>query len=304
MVFAIRSVSDKKPSSSSSGDTIELISLNGAISDDAASSLLSSSGGITPSFVRHSIEDAENNDSVKAIVLKLNSPGGSVGASQEIAYIIRDASVPVIVFGGDMVASGAYYISSQADSIICKPGTLVGSIGVISEFPDLNGLYEKLGIKMQTIKSGRNKDMFSRTLTPEETRKFQTLSDEIYMQFVTDVAKGRGINKTKVKGLATGEVFAATQAKKLKLIDEVGGYQDAIDLAADIANIKDPTVEEYKGPSFLDSFFGSTSGEISILRKVFGNQILGTDLMGSNLALLDYARTTFGMPQYRYSGGN
>jgi ClpP class serine protease len=88
----------------------------------------------------------------------------------------------------------------------------------------------------------------------------------------------------------------------LNLIDEVGGYQDAIDLAADIANIKDPTVEEYEGPSFLDSIFGSTSGEISILRKVFGNQILGSELANSNLALLDYARTTFGMPQYRYGG--
>jgi protease-4 len=297
IVVAVKSIGGVKIGTAS-GNTIELISLNGAISDDAASSLLSTSGNITPSFVRHRIEEAEEDASIKAIILNINSPGGSVGASQEIAYTVRNAKKKIVVFGGDMIASGGYYISSQADLIICKPGSLVGSIGVISEFPDLSGLYDKLGIKMQTIKSGKNKDMFSRSLTPEEERKFQTLSDEIYMQFINDVAKGRKMEKQKVKELATGEVFAATHAKKLGLIDEIGGYQDAIDTTAKLVHIKNPTVEEYRSPALFDGLFGNVSSEISLIRELLEKQLLG-----SNLALLEYARDTYGAPQYRYNGG-
>jgi protease IV len=298
LVFSVKSLVGKPKKKTGSGDTIKVISLNGAISNDAESSLLSASGSITPAYVRHRIEEAESDDSVKAIILSLNSPGGSVGASQEIAYTIRDSNIPIVIFGGDMIASGGYYISSQADSIVCKPGSLVGSIGVISEFPDLTGLYNKLGIKMQTIKSGKNKDMFSRTLTPEETKKFQALSDEIYQQFVEDVAKGRDIDEKKIKEIATGEVFAATQAKKLGLVDVVGGYQSAIDVAAKLGKIKDPNVEEYEGPTVFDELFGVTSGDVSFLRGFLQKQLLG-----SNLALLDYARSNYGSPQYRYSGG-
>ncbi|MBI4734008.1 MAG: signal peptide peptidase SppA [Rubrobacteridae bacterium] len=298
VVLSIRSFSGKATKKSGSGDTIKVIALSGAISNDSEASLLSSSGAITPSYVRHRIEEAENDDSVKAVILSLNSPGGSVGASQEIAYTIRDASIPIIIFGGDMIASGGYYISSQADSIVCKPGSLVGSIGVISEFPDLSGLYEKLGIKMQTIKSGKNKDMFSRSLTPEEAKKFQALSDEIYLQFVEDVAEGRKMNEKKVKELATGEVFAATQAKKLGLVDDIGGYQTAIDVAAKIGKVKDPNIEEYEGPTVFDELFGVASGDVSFLRNLLKKQLLG-----SNLALLDYAKNNYGAPQYRYSGG-
>lgn len=277
------------------GDTVAFISLDGAITDSGDDSLLGSGAGINPKLVRHRLDEAEDDPAVKAIILKINSPGGSVGASQEIAELIAAADKPIVIFAGDVVASGGYYIASQADKIVAKPGSLVGSIGVISMIPDLSGLYNKLGIKMQTIKSGKNKDMFERTLTPEERKKFQGMSDELYRQFIADVAKGREMKKAKVAELATGEVFAATTAKKLGLVDEIGGYQTAIDTAAELADIEDPYVDEYEPPTIFDELFGgSSTGFYSLIRA---------QLLGRDLALLDSIRSMYGAPQYRYYGG-
>jgi len=280
------------------GNVISFVPLSGSIAEGSAGSLLSGGGAsINPTFVRHRIEDAEDDPNVKAIIFKVDSPGGVVGASQEMAYLVRDSKKPVIIFAGDMVASGAYYMASQADKIVAKPGSLVGSIGVISMVPDLSGLYNKLGIKMQTIKSGKNKDMFERTLSPEERQKFQTMSDELYRQFIDDVATGRNLDRKKVANLATGEIFAGTKAKKLGLIDEVGGYQTAIDVAAKVAHIEDPVVDEYQPPTIFESLFGSQSESASIFNLV------RMQIMGRDLVLLDYVRNMLGVPQYRYYGG-
>jgi len=278
-----------------SEDVILYVPLNGAIADGGSSSLLGSGTGITPEFVRYRIEEAEDDPAIKAIIFKVNSPGGVVGASQEIAEVIRDSEVPVVVFAGDMVASGAYYFASQADKIVAKPGSLVGSIGVIVQVPNLAGLYEKLGIDIQTIKSGKNKDMFQRDLTAEEREKLQALSDESYRQFVSDVAKGRKLKESKVLELATGELFNATTAKKHGLVDEIGGYQAAIDAAAKLAKIEDPIVEEYQ-PTFFETFFGTSMME-SVIR-LLGFQSLAHDIM-----FLEELRSTYGMPQYKHTGG-
>jgi protease-4 len=193
------------------------------------------------------------------------------------------------------VASGAYYISSQADKIVAKRGSLVGSIGVISQIPDLSGLLDKLGIKLQTIKSGKHKDMFQRTLTPEEEIKFQALSDEIYNQFIDDVAKGRKLKREKVEELATGELFPATTAKKLGLVDVLGGYDAAIDTAAELAKIEDPIVEEFRAPGLFEEVFAAPGLYIRDLIKL---KVLGSDLM-----LLEHLQANYGVPQYKYSGG-
>jgi len=278
-----------------SGDTIAFITLGGPIAEGQDSSLFSSGAGINPTLVRRQLNRADNDPAVQAIILRIDSPGGAVGASQEIAELIRSTEKPVVVFGGDIVASGGYYIASQADKIVAKPGSLIGSIGVISQIPDLSGLYDKLGIKLQTIKSGDNKDMFQRTLTPEEKKKYQALSDEVYNQFVDDVAKGRNLDKDKVKKLATGELFTASTAKKHGLIDELGGYQTAIDVAAELAGIEDPFIDEYRPPTFFEELFGSPGIQI---RDLIRMQVLGRDLM-----LLENIRNTHGAPQYRYYGG-
>lgn len=290
-VYAI----DRGGSRSVSGDTIAWVSLDGAIADSGSESLLGTGGGINPAFVRHRLETAEEDPAVKAIILKINSGGGAVGASQEIAELIRNADKPVVAFAGDTMASGAYYIASQCDKIVAKPGSLVGSIGVISMIPDLNGLYEKLGIRMQTIKSGRNKDMFQRALTQEERQKFQAMSDELYQQFVSDVARGRKLSKDKVLELATGEVFAASTAKRSGLVDVVGGYQAAVDTAAKLANIEEPYVDEYEPPTFFEELFGAPStGFYNLIR---------TYLLGQDLALLERIRSDHSGPHYLYVGG-
>lgn len=257
-----------------SGDKVAVISLSGPIADGEGGGLMAS-GGITPKFVRTQLDRARSDFSVKAIVLKVDSPGGSVGASQEIAQEIRETEKPVVVFMGDMAASGGYYISAPADKIVAKEGTLTGSIGVISQFMDLSGLYEKLGIKTETIKSGEHKDMFSRELTEKERGSWQALSDELYGQFIEEVAEGRNLDVEEVKKLATGELFSGTQAKKLGLVDELGGYRDAIDLAAELAGIEEPVVEEYPARTIFESIF-SLSGYVNNLVKA---KFFGSDYM-------------------------
>jgi len=277
------------------GDVIAFISLSGTIAEGQDASLLSAGGGITPKFVRDRLEAANDNPAVGAIIFKIDSGGGAVGASQEIAEMVDESEKPVVVFAGDTVASGAYYISSQADKIVAKRGSLVGSIGVISQIPDLSGLLDKLGIKLQTIKSGKHKDMFQRTLTPEEEVKYQALSDEVYNQFVDDVAKGRKLKREKVEELATGELFPATTAKKLGLVDVLGGYDTAIDTAAKLAKIEDPIVEEYRAPGLFEEVFAAPGLYIRDLIKL---KVLGSDLM-----MLEHLRANYGTPQYKHNGG-
>lgn len=271
------------------GDKVAVISLSGPIADEAQVSPFAT-GGITPSLVRKQLDRAESDPLVKAVVLKINSPGGAVGASQEIAKEIKDFDKPVVVFMGDVVASGGYYISCQADKIVAKPGTLTGSIGVISQFMDLSGLYKKLGIKVQTIKSGEHKDMFMRILTPEEQESWQKLSDELYAQFIEEVAKGRNLKVEKVKELATGELYTGTQAKKLGLVDKLGGYQDAIDLAVELAKIEKPIVEEYGPPTLFEQLFGQSSAQI--------NGLIRMKLLGRDYFLLENLSSSNGVPKY------
>lgn len=299
VVIALQPISGKKGKGfpgliESSGDVVAFIPLSGEISEGGAQSIISGGGGITPDFVRHELQKADEDESVKAIILKIDSPGGAVGASQEIAELIREEKKPVVVFAGDEVASGAYYISSQAKKIVAKPGSLVGSIGVISQVPDLSGLYDKLGIKMQTIKSGKNKDMFERVLTPEEHQKFQAMSDELYGQFIDDVARGRKLKRDKVTELATGEVFPATIAKKYGLVDEIGGYQTAVDTAAKLAHIKNPEVVEYER-SFFEELMNGPGQSIKAFVRL--------QTLGQEFNFLQYVHATYGAPQYRYYGG-
>lgn len=294
-VFAIGSIFfSRSKSLGGSGDAVAVISLSGNIADgNGQSDPFGSAAGITPNLVRDQLKEALEDSSVKAIVLKVNSPGGSVGASQEIAEEIKRAKdeKPIVVFMGDMAASGGYYISAMASKIVAKPGTLVGSIGVISQFMDLSGLYEKLGIKVQTIKSGIHKDMGARTLTDEEVAKWQGLSDEVYNQFIGKVATGRGLKIDEVRSVATGELFTGSRAKYLGLIDYVGDYQKAIDVAAELAGIEDPSVVEYERPTFLDALFGLSASDLDFFIKA--------KALGPEYAILDKLRQEAAMPRYQ-----
>lgn len=179
---------------------------------------------------------------VKAIILKINSPGGGVGPSQEIYSETRRTAKTkhVIASFGSIGASGAYYIASAADKIVANPGTLTGSIGVLMEFMRVEELLKKIGIDMEVIKSGEFKDIGSpnREMTETERRILKNLIEDIRNQFVAAVAQGRSMQRERVLELADGRIFSGREAKELGLVDHLGNFQDAVDIAKRIAKIK------------------------------------------------------------------
>jgi len=221
------------------GDSIYEIRLEGVISADNYSSIISGQA-VTPEEIIGQLDEAEKNPVVKAILIRVNSPGGSAAASQEIFEEVRKVKKPVVVSVSDMCASGAYYISSAADKIVANRSSSVGSIGVIMQIPNYEDLYEKLGVKYTTIKQGKYKDVGSpdRPLTSEEVSLFEAQLKEIYQQFISDVAEARNMDVKEVEKLATGWVFLGTEALELGLIDEIGNYKDAINVAAELGGIK------------------------------------------------------------------
>ncbi len=233
-----------------------------------------SGSAITPESVRQQLSWAKGERRIDAIVFRLNSPGGSVAASEEIAQEIEAFDKPIVVSMGDMAASGGYFISAKADRIVASASTLTGSIGVIAQVADLEGLYEKLGIEMQTFKAGEHKDMFSRKLTLEEEAIMQQVLDQMYDQFVQTVAEGRGLSEERVRSLATGELFTGVQAKELGLVDELGGLRRAIELAAELGGVEHPEVVYYPSPTLLGRLLGVNLGE---LQRIIQMRVLGAE---------------------------
>jgi len=240
------------------GDAIYEIRLEGVISAEKYSGLLMEET-ITPEEIISQLDEAESNSDVKAILIRVNSPGGSAAASQEIYEELKKVEKPVVVSVSETCASGAYYISAAADSIIANRSSSVGSIGVIMQIPNFEGLFEQLGIEYVTIKQGEFKDVGSpdRPITEEETSMLEAQLKEIYEQFISDVADSRGMEISEVRELATGWVYLGTEALDLGLIDEIGNYKDAIEAAAELGGIKgEPVVikQEYSY-SLMDLIF-------------------------------------------------
>ncbi len=254
-------------------DRIVVITLAGTIQEGQAG--LFGIGGISPHFVYNQLEQASADDMIKGVVLRVESPGGSIAASQEIAYMVRDFDKPIVISMADMAVSGGYYISAYAQGIVAQPGTMTGSIGVISTFIDLEGLYEKLGIEVEIIKSGEHKDMFSRSLTEEEKEKMQYFSDEAYNQFISDVAKGRNMAIEEVREMATGEIYLGSQAKDLGLVDRLGGTDTAIEFLAELNNLENPVRYEFPPPSIFTQLFGYGYQVLITLEKA----LLGPELL-------------------------
>jgi len=205
------------------------------------------------------IEDYAKNQSVRAIVLRVDSPGGAVAPSQEIYEEVRKAAAKkkVVVSMGSVAASGGYYISAPASRILANPGTLTGSIGVIMEIPNIEGLMSKVGLKTEVIKSGRHKDMASifRGIGPEERAILQNVLDDVHDQFTQAVADARNIPLAEVQKLSDGRVFTGRQAVDIKLVDELGSFEDAVKVAAKLAGIEgEPTVVEKKEKTSLIDF--------------------------------------------------
>jgi protease-4 len=203
----------------------------------------------------------KDNERIKAIVIRIDSPGGSVGPAQEIyeEVIKLREKKPVVASMGSVAASGGYYIACAANKIIANPGTITGSIGVIIEFANIEELLGKIGLKSIVIKSGKYKDILSptRELKGEERDLLQGVIDNIHSQFIDAVALGRDIPREKVVEIADGRIFSGEQAKQLGLVDELGNLQDAIESAAEMSDIEGrPNViyPEKKRPSIWEFF--------------------------------------------------
>ena len=209
------------------------------------------------------IEQAMDDSDVRAILLRVNSPGGSAAGSQEIYDAITRAKkhgLKVVVSMADLAASGGYYVSANADRIYANPATMTGSIGVISMHENLAGLYQKIGLKTEIIKSGKLKDMGapSGPLSDEARAVIKGIVMQVYDQFVGAVADGRKMKPEAVRKLADGRIYSGQQAKQIGLVDELGGMHEATIGAAKLAGIKGtPSVKEYGAPGLLKRLFGA-----------------------------------------------
>jgi protease-4 len=210
------------------GDKIAIVEIKGVISQ---------SSGII-----EEIHQYQEDEGVKAIILRIDSPGGGVGPSQEIHQEILRAKLKkkVVTSMGSVAASGGYYIACASDLIVANPGTITGSIGVLMEFTNIEELFKKIGIKGVVLKSGEHKDIGSpfREMTPEEMRMMQEVVDNIHQQFIQAVAMGRKMDQAKVMEIADGRILSGEQAKQIGLVDQLGNLQDAIDITAKMVGIE------------------------------------------------------------------
>jgi len=249
------------------GDRIGLLYIEGVImagSGDA--SLLNPSGGATSDHIVEVVNQAIDDTGIKALVVRINSPGGSAAASQEIYAAFKkfsDTGRPVIVSMGDVAASGGYYIASTADEIYANPATLTGSIGVIFELLNYEGLFDMLGLSANTITAGEFKDIGSptRPMTDQERQMLQDMLNEVHQQFKDAVKEGRGFTDQEINDIATGMIYNGSDAMKIGLVDKLGGLNDALDRAAELAGLpKGYTVDHLGKTGLLDQLMSDLGG--------------------------------------------
>ncbi len=218
------------------------------------------------------LERLAKREEVKAIVITINSPGGSVGAVQELYSVIRRVrkkyDKPIVAHLGDIAASGGYYLAATCDQIVAHPGSLVGSIGVIFSFSNIEELFKKIGIKSQVIKSGKMKDIGSMTrpMTPEERKLLQDLIDNAYGQFLGAVVDGRKRPESEIRPLADGRIFTGEQAMKVGLIDALGDSYEAVKIAAKLGGIQDEDPKVVRDSESLSSILELFETKLAFLR--------------------------------------
>lgn len=256
-------------------EKIAVIYIDGVITGTRSANNFLSEGGGTDAIIKQ-LHRADADPSIKAIVLRINSPGGSSTATEEIGAEIkkiRQKGKLVVTSMGDMAASGGYWLAACTDVIYANPSTLTGSIGVYMPYSNWEELYKKIGIRQEKIKSGAHKDILAndRPMTEEERVILQTLVNEIYGNFVNVVAEGRKMDIEAVKKLADGRIYTGRQAKEAGLVDELGNLYDAIDKAGQLAEIKGkPAIKEFGNESPLSGIFSSES-KANLLRELLLN---------------------------------
>ncbi|MGM0502462.1 MAG: signal peptide peptidase SppA [Bacillota bacterium] len=261
-------------------DNIAVINITGPIIAAGNSGMLGDDVASSRDIMKQ-IKRAKESKSVKALLLRVNTPGGSSAASDSIYRELKkfkSTDKPIIVSMGDVAASGGYYVSAAADEIFANPSTITGSIGVIMKFNNLQDLYDKIGVDSITIKSGPHKDIGSpdRKMTTEEKEMLENMVDSVYQQFIDAVVEGRGMKEEKVLGLADGRIYNGAKAQELGLVDQLGTFYDAVDRTAKLANIKgEPNLIYYNQVSPIERLLGSVN---KLTTKVLFKQILNKDL--------------------------
>jgi protease IV len=217
--------------STGTGPRVGIVECKGTVGDGER--------GIDSEKVVKLLRKYERDEDVKAVVVRVDSPGGAVAPSQEIYSALRSLrkKKKVVVSMGNLAASGGYYIAAAADQIFASPGTLTGSIGVIFMHFNVRGLLEAVKVEETTLKAGKYKDTLSpfRPLNDLDREEVQGLSEDVYGQFIRDVAEGRGLKEEEVRKLAEGRIYTGRRAKELRLVDELGGFQDAVAKAWQLA---------------------------------------------------------------------
>ncbi len=218
---------------------IAVIPIEGEITTQGVEPALFEEGIPSSRDIAKAIEKASEDPNVKAIVLEINSPGGSVVATREIWQALKKVDKPTVAYLREVAASGGYYVATATDYIIADPNTLTGSIGVIAAFTNLEGLFEKLGVKVNVIKAGRYKDIGSpfRNMTEEERALLEAMINETYEEFLSVIEEGRGAKLSpNWKSYADGRVMSGRQALKIGFIDSLGSLEDAVEKARELAN--------------------------------------------------------------------
>lgn len=257
LFFAFMFASARFSGKGGSGGKIALVRIEGVIADSKE--------------LIEEIRRYRDDDDIKAILLRIDSPGGGVVPSQEIYEEVQkvreEGKKKVVTSMGTVAASGGYYIAAASDKIIANPGTLTGSIGVIMEMANFEGLLQKIGVEGVVIKAGKNKDIGSpfRKMKDEERALLQHVLDDVHDQFIEAVAQGRSLKIETVRSFADGRIFTGRQAKEIGLVDELGSFQDAIKKTAELAGIKgEPrVVEERKRFSIVELLRGEFWGKFA-----------------------------------------
>jgi protease-4 len=227
-------------------------------------------GGADGDRILKQLRRFAQDDGLRAVVIRIDSPGGAVGPSQEIHdEVKRLAGKKTVVCSlGNLAASGGFYVAVACPKIVAAPGTLTGSIGVISQFPNVKGLVERFDVRLETVKSGKLKDAGSpfRDMSPEERAYWQSLIDKVYGQFLAAVAEGRRLDVAKVREVADGRVFTGAEAKERGLVDQLGNFYDAVELARSEAKLTgEPTLvypPDDRG-RFLEHLVGGAAGAVA-----------------------------------------
>lgn len=260
---------------------IAVINVDGIIVETIQSSGISSLSDNYASAreIKKILEEIKDDKSVKALILRVNSPGGSAAASEEILNEVKryksQTNLPIVAYFSDVAASGGYYVSMSSDKIVANPATITGSIGVILSYLSFKELADKYGIKQIVYKSGDLKnlaDSFS-TPTAQEAEVLQSIVNDTYDNFVKAVAEGRKLDEAYVRKIADGRIYSANQALEVKLVDELGNFEDSINLAKKMANITEASVFEYGQKSFLEEFLSISISNLNLfnLKRFFLN---------------------------------